>query len=56
VLTELIPEYDLIFSCPPYANLEVYSDLKEDLSNMDYKDFKIKYRAIIELSVKKLKP
>lgn len=56
VLTELIPEYDLIFSCPPYANLEVYSDLKEDLSNMDYEDFKIKYRAIIELSVKKLKP
>ena len=56
VLTELIPEYDLIFSCPPYANLEVYSELKEDLSNMDYEDFKIKYRAIIELSVKKLKP
>lgn len=56
VLTELTYEYDLIFSCPPYANLEVYSDLKEDLSNMDYEDFKIKYKSIIELAVKKLKP
>ncbi len=55
VLTELIPEYDLIFSCPPYADLEVYSSLKEDLSNMNYKDFQIKYNSIIELSVKKLK-
>ena len=45
VLTELMPEYDLIFSCPPYANLEVYSDLKEDLSNMDYEDFKIKNKS-----------
>lgn len=56
VLNELMPEYDLIFSCPPYADLEVYSDLKEDLSNMSYEDFKIKYRSIIELSIKKLKP
>ena len=25
-------EADLLFSCPPYADLEVYSDLKEDIS------------------------
>ena len=26
---------DLLFSCPPYADLEVYSDNPRDLSNMD---------------------
>ncbi len=38
---------DMIFSCPPYANLEVYSDLPDDLSNMDYKSFMEKYERII---------
>ena len=49
-------KFDFIFSCPPYADLEVYSDLPEDLSNMDYKDFVIKYRSIIQKSLKLLKP
>lgn len=49
-------KFDMIFSCPPYADLEVYSDLPEDLSNMDYKDFLIKYRSIIGKSLKLLKP
>jgi DNA modification methylase len=31
---------DLLFSCPPYFNLEVYSDLKNDASNQkEYRDF-----------------
>jgi DNA modification methylase len=31
---------DLLFSCPPYFDLEVYSDLTNDASNQkDYKDF-----------------
>lgn len=31
---------DLLFSCPPYFNLEVYSDLNNDASNQkEYKDF-----------------
>jgi DNA modification methylase len=30
---------DFIFSCPPYADLEIYSDLENDLSNMDYDVF-----------------
>ena len=31
---------DLIFSCPPYFDLEVYSDLKNDASNQkEYNDF-----------------
>ncbi len=46
---------DLIFSCPPYADLEVYSDLKEDISNMPYKDFISVYREIIRKSCALLK-
>lgn len=49
-------KFDFIFSCPPYADLEVYSDLPDDLSNMDYRDFVIKYRSIIQKSLKLLKP
>jgi hypothetical protein len=48
--------FDFIFSCPPYADLEVYSDLPDDLSNMSYKDFLIKYCSIIEKSLRLLKP
>lgn len=38
---------DLVFSCPPYADLEVYSDDKRDLSNMPYDDFAAAYTEII---------
>lgn len=30
---------DFMFTCPPYADLEIYSDLPNDLSNMDYDVF-----------------
>lgn len=43
--------YEFIFSCPPYANLEVYSDIEGDLSNMDYKSFLVNYRSIIKKAV-----
>lgn len=55
VINELQPKYDMIFSCPPYADLEVYSDLPEDLSNMNYDDFKVKYKSIINKACAKLK-
>lgn len=48
--------FDMIMSCPPYADLEVYSDKKEDLSNMGYDDFIRNYREIIKKSVAMLKP
>ena len=51
---ELFTETDFIFSCPPYAYLEKYSDDPDDLSNMKYEDFLVKYRNIISLSVKNL--
>lgn len=42
--------FDLLFSCPPYADLEVYSDLENDISNMSYIDFLTIYRKIINKS------
>lgn len=47
---------DFIFSCPPYFDLEVYSDAKDDLSAMSYDQFLEVYRAIIAASVRMLKP
>lgn len=46
---------DLVFSCPPYHNLEKYSDHPLDLSNMNYSDFLEAYREIISISCRKLK-
>ena len=46
---------DLIFSCPPYADLEVYSDDPNDISNMEYKDFLTAYKEIIRKSCEMLK-
>lgn len=48
-------EADMIFSCPPYADLEVYSDDPNDISNMDYEDFLNAYKTIIIKSCKLLK-
>ena len=48
-------EADLLFSCPPYADLEVYSDAEEDISNMPYKEFLSVYREIIRKSCQLLK-
>ena len=46
---------DMIFSCPPYADLEVYSDDPRDLSNMEYEEFLNDYRTIIQKSCSLLK-
>lgn len=48
-------EADFIFSCPPYADLEVYSDNPKDLSTMDYKRFLEAYGTIIKKSVQMLR-
>lgn len=44
-----------MFTCPPYADLEVYSDDPDDLSTMEYKDFCKAYEKIIAETVKKLR-
>lgn len=46
---------DMIFSCPPYADLEVYSDDPKDLSTMSYGDFEKAYSTIIKKSCMMLK-
>jgi DNA modification methylase len=55
VLDGFNKEFDFVFSCPPYADLEVYSDLKGDISNMPYIEFMKAYESIIEKSCKLLK-
>lgn len=55
VLNGFKKEFDFIFSCPPYADLEVYSDLPNDISNMPYNEFMIAYKSIIKKSCDLLK-
>lgn len=50
------PSADFLFSCPPYGDLEVYSDNPQDLSAMAFGAFLEAYRAIIAASVARLKP
>lgn len=41
-------KFDLLFSCPPYYDLEVYSDNTDDLSNLSsYDEFLMMYKKII---------
>jgi DNA modification methylase len=48
-------KFDMVFSCPPYADLEVYSDLDGDISNKPYNQFLELYESIIQKSCKLLK-
>lgn len=48
-------EADFIFSCPPYADLEVYSDDPADLSTLEYAEFLEAYRLIIAKACARLK-
>lgn len=50
------PEADLVFSCPPYGDLEKYSDDPRDLSAMDWHAFVAAYKRIILRAVGKMKP
>ena len=55
-MLETAPDADFIFSCPPYGDLEVYSDDPADLSNMEWHTFLAAYKRIILRTVKKMKP
>lgn len=48
-------KFDFIFTCPPYHDLELYSEDPDDLSNMSYSDFVIAYSKIIKRAVYLLK-
>jgi|TARA_R100000049_G_C1936092_1_gene79969 16S rRNA G966 N2-methylase RsmD len=49
------PDADFIFSCPPYGDLEKYSDDPRDISTMDYHAFIAAYKRIILRASKRLK-
>lgn len=56
-MDDLLPDdfsCNFVFSCPPYADLEVYSDRPEDLSNMDYAAFRSAYAEIIKKACSRL--
>lgn len=43
--------FDFVWSCPPYHDLEHYSDDPADLSNLPWEAFVVAYRDIIGLAV-----
>lgn len=54
-LLPLAPRCDFLFSCPPYGNLEVYSDEPGDLSALPHADFCRRYRDIIIRATSRLR-
>jgi hypothetical protein len=50
------PPFDLIFGCPPYFNLERYSDDPRDLSAMSAEDFTAAYRTMLNRAGQLLAP
>ncbi|MEM6560027.1 MAG: site-specific DNA-methyltransferase [Planctomycetota bacterium] len=57
-LPDLLPadyKADLLFSCPPYADLERYSDDPRDLSTHTYDDFRRLHAEIIRKTCDRLK-
>lgn len=53
-IDKLTTKYDMVFSCPPYEDLEVYSNDSADISNMSHDDFNKVYRSIIQKTVARL--
>ncbi len=52
---KVVNDYDFFFTCPPYFNLEKYSDRDDDLSNMSEDEFWQEYERIIVESLNSLK-
>lgn len=50
------PDADMVFSCPPYGDLERYSDHRADLSGMEWHTFVAAYKRIILRAVGRMKP
>lgn len=55
VTLESAPDADLVFSCPPYGDLEKYSDDPRDLSSMEWHTFAAAYKRIIARACQRLK-
>jgi DNA modification methylase len=54
LVSSLPGSFDFVFSCPPYADLEVYSDDPRDISTMEYEQFLATYSKIIGDACSKL--
>lgn len=56
-IDEIVKEkdFDMLFTCPPYVDLEQYSDNEADISNMDYPEFMATFTEIIRKACDKLK-
>jgi hypothetical protein len=48
--------FDFVMACPPYGDLEQYSEDPRDLSNMTYEAFAEAYTKIIAAALARLKP
>jgi hypothetical protein len=48
--------FDFVIACPPYGDLEQYSEDPRDLSNMTYEAFSEAYAKIIAAALARLKP
>ena len=48
-------EFDHVLTCPPYGDLEVYSDDPRDISRMDAESFDATYAEILRLTVAHLR-
>ena len=49
-------QYDLVFTCPPYGDLEVYSEDPRDISTFEYPEFIRALASILEASARRLRP
>lgn len=57
-LSAILPEgllYDLVFTCPPYGDLERYSDDPADISTMGYSAFMESFGHIIKAAAERLR-
>lgn len=49
-------QFDFAFSCPPYGDLEVYSDNPADLSTMEHRQFTAAHALAIREACERLRP
>lgn len=55
VLDDIQQKYNMVLTCPPYYNLEKYTNDPRDLSNLpSYSEFLNKYTSILQKSAEKL--
>ena len=48
-------DFDMLLTCPPYFDLEQYSDNPKDISNMPYDEFMAVYSDVFKKSIAKLR-